>query len=65
MTTDFTEEKQLASGWFRSLRDQIVSAFEELEETHTAGPFNDLAPKNSKSKQPDEQAMTAVMRVAA
>ncbi|MGB0426425.1 MAG: coproporphyrinogen III oxidase, partial [Paracoccaceae bacterium] len=34
MTTDFTEEKQLASGWFRSLRDQIVAAFEELEETH-------------------------------
>ena len=33
MTTDFTEEKQLASGWFRSLRDQIVAAFEELEET--------------------------------
>ena len=45
MTTDFTEEKQLASGWFRSLRDQIVAAFEELEETHTEGPFNDLAPK--------------------
>ena len=40
MTTDFTEEKQLASGWFRSLRDQIVAAFEALEETHSEGPFN-------------------------
>ena len=50
MTTDFTEEKQLASGWFRSLRDQIVAAFEELEETHTAGPFNDLAPKKFEVK---------------
>ena len=45
MTTDFTEEKQLASGWFRSLRDQIVAAFEELEETHSEGPFNDLSPR--------------------
>ena len=50
MTIDFTEEKQLASGWFRTLRDQIVAAFEELEETHTAGPFNDLAPKKIRSQ---------------
>ena len=50
MTTDFTEEKQLASGWFRSLRDQIVAAFEELEETHTEGPFNDLVPKKFEVK---------------
>ena len=65
MTTDFTEEKQLASGWFRSLRDQIVAAFEELEETHTEGPFNDLVPKKFEVKQPDEQAMTAAMQAAA
>ena len=50
MTTDFTEEKQLASGWFRSLRDQIVAAFEALEETHSEGPFNDLAPKKFEVK---------------
>ena len=37
---DITEiEKQQASTWFRSLRDQIVSAFETLESAHATGPF--------------------------
>ena len=37
---DITEiEKQQASAWFRSLRDQIVSAFETLESAHATGPF--------------------------
>lgn len=39
---DITEiEKQQASAWFRSLRDQIVSAFETLESAHATGPFAD------------------------
>ena len=41
---DITEiEKQQASAWFRSLRDQIVSAFETLESAHAAGPFAEAA----------------------
>ena len=37
---DITEiEKQQASAWFHSLRDQIVSAFETLESAHITGPF--------------------------
>ena len=50
MTNDFTEEKHLASGWFRSLRDQIVEAFENLEDTHNSGPFSDLEPKKFEVK---------------
>ena len=34
-------EKQKASAWFRSLRNQIVTAFETLEATYAAGPFVD------------------------
>jgi coproporphyrinogen III oxidase len=33
-------EKAKASAWFRTLRDQIVAAFEALEDTHT-GPLSD------------------------
>ena len=35
-------EKTLASDWFRTLRDQIVAAFEGLEDSHAQGPFADL-----------------------
>jgi coproporphyrinogen III oxidase len=31
MTDDFTPKKASAAAWFRSLRDRIVAAFEELE----------------------------------
>ncbi|MEP3348097.1 MAG: oxygen-dependent coproporphyrinogen oxidase [Litoreibacter sp.] len=41
MTDDFDIKKAQASAWFRSLRDDIVAAFEGLEETHTKGPFAD------------------------
>lgn len=34
--------KTAASGWFRSLRDRIVSAFEALEDANAPGPFADL-----------------------
>ena len=36
MTTEFTTEKDQASAWFRSLRDEIVSAFHALEDRHEA-----------------------------
>jgi len=39
VTDNFDSEKQAASAWFRELRDQIVTAFEQLEETQTEGPF--------------------------
>ena len=44
MTTDFTVERQRAAAWFRDLRDQIVAAFEGLEDSHDRGPLSDMAP---------------------
>ncbi|PZX09481.1 oxygen-dependent coproporphyrinogen oxidase [Celeribacter halophilus] len=41
MSDEMTTEKDRASAWFRSLRDQIVSAFEALEDTQVSGPFAD------------------------
>ena len=38
MTDDFADRKARASAWFRSLRDEIVAAFEALEDSQTAGP---------------------------
>ncbi|CUH76127.1 Coproporphyrinogen-III oxidase, aerobic [Tritonibacter multivorans] len=37
-------EKARAADWFRALRDQIVAAFEALEDNHSEGPFADMAP---------------------
>jgi len=42
--TDFQTEKTTASAWFRELRDQIVAAFEGLEDSHADGPLSDTAP---------------------
>ncbi|WP_343116591.1 oxygen-dependent coproporphyrinogen oxidase [Ostreiculturibacter nitratireducens] len=39
MKEDFEGRKARASGWFRELRDQIVAAFEGLEDTQATGPF--------------------------
>ncbi len=41
MTNLMDAEKNKASLWFRSLRDDIVAAFEELENSQTTGPFAD------------------------
>ncbi|MEM9395013.1 MAG: oxygen-dependent coproporphyrinogen oxidase [Pseudomonadota bacterium] len=41
MTDDFSDRKARASAWFRSLRDDIVAAFERLEDSQTTGPFAD------------------------
>ncbi len=41
MTEIFADKKARASGWFRSLRDEIVAAFEGLEDSHDTGPFAD------------------------
>ena len=40
----FETEKVLASSWFKSLRDEIVSAFKKIEIDHSSGPFSDKAP---------------------
>lgn len=34
-------QKEIASAWFMSLRDDIVSEFERIEYTHSSGPFSD------------------------
>lgn len=41
MTQDFAPEKHRASTWFRQLRDDIVTAFEALEDSQTEGPLSD------------------------
>ncbi len=40
----FETEKSLASSWFKSLRDEIVNAFKEIETNHSSGPFSGAAP---------------------
>lgn len=44
MSAMMQEEKTRASDWFRHLRDQIVAAFEQLEDTHLSGPMSQAAP---------------------
>ncbi|MFU8899422.1 coproporphyrinogen oxidase [Roseinatronobacter thiooxidans] len=45
MTDDlFTDRKRRAALWFRELRDQIVAAFEGVEDAHTDGPHSGGAP---------------------
>lgn len=41
MTDAIDDRKARASAWFRELRDQIVAAFEKLEDDQTTGPLAD------------------------
>ncbi len=41
MTDMMEQQKATAAAWFRTLRDQIVAAFENLEDTQETGPFAD------------------------
>jgi len=42
MTDPFAPRKDRAAAWFRTLRDEIVAAFEGVEDRHTDGPGADL-----------------------
>ena len=44
MTATFQTEKTAAAQWFRQLRDEIVTAFEALEDSHGTGPLADAVP---------------------
>jgi len=44
MTAHFDTEKATAAAWFRRLRDDIVAAFEGLEDSHAEGPLSDHTP---------------------
>ena len=44
MTEQFDNHKTRAAAWFRQLRDDIVAAFERLEDTQATGPFVEGAP---------------------
>ncbi|WP_320179714.1 oxygen-dependent coproporphyrinogen oxidase [Roseovarius pacificus] len=44
MSGDMLNEKKRAAQWFRGLRDQIVAAFEALEDSHDDGPLSQAAP---------------------
>ena len=39
---EMKQEKVAASAWFRTLRDEIVQSFENLEDTQAVGPFSGL-----------------------
>ncbi|MDP5217539.1 oxygen-dependent coproporphyrinogen oxidase [Ruegeria sp. 2205SS24-7] len=41
MTQAMEAQKAQAAAWFRQLRDQIVTAFETLEDNHAEGPLSD------------------------
>ena len=41
MTGEMRAEKAQAAAWFRALRDEIVAAFEGLEDSHQTGPLSD------------------------
>ncbi|MFQ6551107.1 oxygen-dependent coproporphyrinogen oxidase [Aestuariibius insulae] len=41
MSDPFSDQKARASAWFRTLRDDIVSAFHALEDSHSSGPLSD------------------------
>jgi len=41
MTELFDDRKARAAAWFRNLRDEIVAAFERLEDSQETGPFAD------------------------
>ncbi len=43
MSDEMTSQKTAASAWFRTLRDDIVAAFEALEDTQTEGATASLA----------------------
>ncbi len=43
MTDTMDSEKTRASGWFRTLRDDIVAAFAAIEDSHDSGPLSDQA----------------------
>lgn len=44
MTDAFDARKETAAAWFRALRDEIVAAFEALEEAQVTGPLATRAP---------------------
>ncbi|MFA5581017.1 MAG: oxygen-dependent coproporphyrinogen oxidase [Paracoccaceae bacterium] len=39
MSDQMDDQKARAAGWFRTLRDEIVAAFEQLEDEQTTGPL--------------------------
>ncbi len=44
MSDMMDSQKSRASAWFKTLRDDIVAAFEALEDSQTTGPFAETAP---------------------
>lgn len=42
MSDEMKIEKETAAAWFRTLRDEIVTSFENLEDTQVSGPTADL-----------------------
>ncbi|MGH1331920.1 MAG: oxygen-dependent coproporphyrinogen oxidase [Paracoccaceae bacterium] len=55
MSDQMDDQKSRASAWFRSLRDEIVTAFETLEDTQASGPFASAAPGRFEIKETSRQ----------
>jgi len=52
------KEKELASEWFQSLRDQICNAFEKLEIEQSTGPYSELNPGKFERKETHRSSET-------
>tara|TARA_B100001113_G_scaffold34594_1_gene24591 strand:+ start:307 stop:636 length:330 start_codon:yes stop_codon:yes gene_type:complete len=52
------KEKELASEWFQSLRNQICNAFEKLEIEQSTGPYSDLNPGKFERKETHRSSET-------
>jgi len=52
----FDTEKTTASAWFRQLRDDIVTAFEALEDSHNTGPLSDAQPGRFEVRETSRQS---------
>ena len=51
MSDEMDIEKSRASAWFKTLRDDICTEFENLEDAQTSGPFADLEPGRFECKE--------------
>ena len=61
--TEMFDEKRRAAGWFRALRDEIVAAFEALEDAQR-GPAATLPAGPVRGARDPARPRTAAMRAA-
>ena len=62
--TGMAMEKRTAAAWFRQLRDEIVTAFEALEDSQQSGPTAGCPPGVSRSARRAAPRTTVAMPAA-